>query len=224
MSKRTWRRKGKQGTWYVILTVPVREAGAIIRKRVEHSTRTHRRSDAEKVADQLEADYHEAARTNQAADGSDTTFDDAVVIYLQNNPNRQEASFLKPIVEELGNLTLDQLNQVEVQRVARAICPHNKPSSQARRIYDPIIAVYNNAVEAGLAPPRKFKKPKGWNQHKRVMSPPDSWYGAIWPHLRPTLRALVTLNATHGLRVSEALYRTPDDLDTTRWPWILHLG
>jgi hypothetical protein len=35
---------------------------------------------------------------------------------------------------------------------------------------------------------------------------------------------LVTLNATHGLRISEALERTPADLDTTRSPWVLHLG
>jgi len=224
MAKRTWRRKGKEGKWYVRLTVPVREAGAIVKRQREHSTGCTRKSDAEKVADQIEASYHEAARTNQAVDGSDTTFADAVTLYIQNNRNKREANFLKPIVKEIGNLTLDKLNQAEVQRVAYELYGHCKPSTQARQAYVPISAVYNYAVEAGLAPPRKFKKPKGHNQYKRVKSPPDDWYTAIWPYLRPTLRALVTLLSTHGLRSSEALERTPDDLDTKSQPWILHLG
>jgi len=224
MARRTWRRKGKQETYYVRLWVPVREAGRIVRKRVEHSTGTNRRADAEKIADRIEADYHEAARTNRDADGSDTTFADAVVIYLQNNPNRQEAYFLKPIVERIGAMTLDRLTQIEVQHLAYEIYGNCKPSSQSRCVYDPIIAVYNNAVKAGLTRPRKFQKPKGWNKHKRVMSPPDEWYTQLIPHLRPTLRALVTLNTTHGLRISEALERTPEDIDQSRWPWVLRLG
>jgi len=224
MAKRTWRRRGKEGNWSVILTVPVREAGVIVRKRKEHRTGCHRKADAEKVANQIEADYHEAARTNQAPDGSDTTFDDAVGLYLDNNPNVEEAKRLAPIVEEIGDLTLDQLTQAEVQRVARKLKGHCKLNTQARYIYVPISAVYNNAVEAGLAPPRKFKKPKGWNKDKRVLSPPNWWYGAIKPYLRPTLYALMTLNVTHGLRISEALERTPDDLETTRCPWVLLLG
>jgi len=224
MAKRSWRRKGKEGKWYVILTVPVREAGVIVRKRKEHSTGCTKKSEAEKVADQLEADYHEAARTNQAADGSDTTFADAVLLYIDNNPNPNEAYYLEPIVEELGNLTLDQLNQAEVQRVARKLKGHCKPNTQARHIYVPISAVYNHAVEAGLAPPRKFKKPKGWSKDRRVMSPPDSWYEAVMPHLSPKIRALVTFLVTHGRRVSESLERTPSDVDTEVWPWTLTLG
>jgi len=224
MAKRSWRRKGKQGYWYVRLTVPVREAGEVVKRQREHSTGCTRKSDAEKVADKLEADYHEAARTNREGDGSDTTFADAVTLYIQNNPNKREANFLKPIVKEIGNLTLDKLTQAEVQRVAHELYGHCKPSTQARQAYVPISAVYNYAVEAGLAPPRKFKKPKGHNQYKRVKSPPDDWYTAIWPHLRPTLRALITLLSTHGLRSSEALERTPADIDTKSRPWVLHLG
>jgi len=224
MAKRSWRRRGKEGNWSVILTVPVREAGTIVRKRKEHRTGCHRKADAEKVANEIEADYHEAARTNQAPDGSDTTFDDAVGLYLGRNPNVEEAKRLEPINEEIGNLTLDKLTQAEVQRVAQKLKGHCKLNTQARYIYVPISAVYNNAVKAGLAPPRKFEKPKGWNKDKRVQSPPNWWYGAIKPYLRPTLYALLTLNVTHGLRISEAVWRTPADIDTTRWPWVLELG
>jgi integrase len=224
MAKRTWRRRGKKGTWYVILTVPVREAGAVVYKRKERRTGCDRKTDAQKVADQIEADYYEAARVNQAADGSDTTFDDAVGLYLGRNPNVEEARRLAPIIEEIGDLTLDNLNQAEVQRVAHKLKGHCKLNTQARYVYVPISAVYNNAVKAGLAPPRRFHKPKGWNKDKRVKSPPNSWYKAVMPYLRPTLYALMVLNVTHGLRISEALWRTPDDLDTTRWPWVLRLG
>jgi len=223
MAKRTWRRKGKQGKWYVRLTVPVREAGKVVKRQREHSTGCTRKSDAEKVADQIEADYHEAARTNREVDGSDTTFADAVVIYIQNNPNPNEAYYLEPIVEEIGNLTLDKLNQAEVQRVAQKLKGHCKPNTEARHVYDPIQAVYNNAVKAGLAPPRKFYKPKGWNQHKRVMSPPDSWYAAVMPHLNPRFYALMLLLVTHGLRISEALNCAPGDIDDEVWPWRLNL-
>lgn len=94
----------------------------------------------------------------------------------------------------------------------------------ARHVYVPISAVYNHAVEAGLAPPRKFKKPKGWSKDKRVMAPPDSWYEAVMPHLSPKLYALMTFLVTHGRRVSESLERTPSDVDTEVWPWTLTLG
>jgi integrase len=224
MAKRTWRRHGKEGKWSIILTVPVREAGVIVRKRKEHRTGCHRKADAEKVADQIEADYYEAARTNQSSDGSDTTFDDAVGLYLDSNPNVVQAGYLAPINEEIGNLTFDKLNQAEVQRVARKLKGHCKPNTQARHVYVPISAVYNHAVEAGLAPPRRFKKPKGWSKDKRVMSPPDSWYEAVMPHLSPKLYALMTFLVTHGRRVSEALERTPADIDTEVWPWTLTLG
>jgi len=223
MAKRSWRRKGKEGKWYVRLTVPVREAGVIVRKRVEHGTGCNKKAEAEKVADQIEADYHAAARTNQAADGSDTTFDDAVGLYLDNNPNASEAYYLESIVEEIGDLTLDKLTQAEVQRVARQLKGHCKPNTQARHVYDPINAVYNYAVEAGLAPARKFKKPKGWNQHKKVMSPPDEWYAAVMPHLNPRFYALMLLLVTHGLRISEALNCAPGDIDDEVWPWRLNL-
>jgi len=224
MAVRKWRRRGKTGTWYVRLWVPVREHGEIVRKRVEHSTGAHKRSEAEKIAEQIEAHYHQAARANREADGSDTTVADAVVLYLDSNPNVTQARYLEPIVEEIGDLTLDQLNQAEVQRVARKLKGHCKPNTQARHVYVPISAVYNHAVEAGLAPPRKFKKPKGWSKDKRIMSPPDSWYEAVMPHLSPKTRALVTFLVTHGRRVSESLERTPSDVDTEVWPWTLRLG
>jgi integrase len=224
MAVRKWRRRGKNGTWYVRLWVPVREHGEIVRRRREHSTGCTRKSDAEKVADNLEADYHEAARTNREADGSDTTFADAVTLYIQNNPNRREAYFLTPLVKELGNLTLDQLTQTEVQRVAHELYGHCKPNTQSRQVYDPINAVRNYAVEAGLCRPMRYKKPKGWNKPKRVKSPPDEWYLAVMPYLSVKLRALVVLLSTHGLRASEALQRTPADIDTKSQPWVLHLG
>ena len=78
-------------------------------------------------------------------------------------------------------------------------------------------------MEAGLAPARTFKKPKGWNQHKKVMSPPDSWYGAVMPHLNERFYALMILLVTHGLRISEALRCTPSDIEDVIWPWRLNL-
>jgi len=223
MAKRTWCRKGKEGKWYVRLTVPVREHGVIARKQKEHSTGCTKKSEAEKVANEIEADYHEAARTNQAPGGSDTTFADAVVLYIQNNPNPNEAYYLEPIVEEIGDLTLDKLTQAEVQRVTQKLKGHCKPNTQARHIYDPIQAVYNYAVKAGLASPRKFQKPKGWNQHKRVMSPPDEWYKSVMPHLNRRFYALMLLLVTHGLRISEALKCTPGDIDDEISSWRLNL-
>jgi integrase len=84
--------------------------------------------------------------------------------------------------------------------------------------------VRNYAVEAGLCQPRRYKKPKGHNKHKRVMSPPDEWYPAVMPYLSVKLRALVVLLSTHGLRASEALQRTPDDLDTKGRTWVMRLN
>jgi integrase len=216
--------RGKAGIYRYRAWLPVRERGQIVYKRVQKSTRTDNYPEAKRIAAETDAEYFEAARLNQAADGSDTTFADAVVLYLQNNPNRQEARFLAPIVERLGDITLDQITQVEVQHLAEDLYGHCEASTKARLVYDPITAVRNNAVRAGLCLPRRYHKPKGWNKHKRVMSPPDDWYARLLPHLRPALRALVLLNATHGLRISEALERTPADLDTTCWPWLLRLG
>jgi len=73
-------------------------------------------------------------------------------------------------------------------------------------------------------PAAPLQEAEGLERHKRVVSPPEEWYETVRPHLSPKLRALVTLLNTHGLRASEALQRTPDDLDTKSQSWVLRLG
>lgn len=217
---RKHRTKSGKLIYYYRATLPVREAGQVVWKRREISTGTGTQKEARQIAREIEAQHYEAARVGSETNGSDTLFAEAAILYMQGGGGGR---FLPPIIEAIGNVPLSEITQITMQELAHELYPGRTAQTVNRQLYTPILAVLNYAADAGLCPKPSIKRPKGHARKRRVETPADAWFAAVLPQLSPQMRALVLLLTFHGLRVGEALARTPADLDTTQPQWKLHI-
>ena len=65
------------------------------------------------------------------------------------------------IFDKLAMRFLDEIEQVELDKLARELRPTAGPKTLNREIYTPFIAVYNAAVEDGKAPRKQWRRPEG---------------------------------------------------------------
>ncbi len=197
--------------------VPIRGAdGKITHEPRERGTGADTLAQARVRGKQIEREYYELANL-QYSDEPDTppekTFAEAALSYLRAGG---EATYLEPIIERIGAMALTAITQEVVQRLAIDIKGHCKPSYQNRSIYTPILAVLNYAARLQMCPPPLLIRPKGHDQSPPLAIPDEAWFRAVLPALSPSKRAAVLLITLHGLRISEALKRTPADLDMAR--------
>jgi integrase len=204
--------------YYYRATLPVRENGVVVQKRCEISTGAHRKNEAWKIAREIEAKFHEAAKIDPDKEGLATTFAEAAMLYLEGGGSTR---FLEPVIKAIGNMPLADVTQVAVQQVVRDLYPKAKVQTVNRQVYTPILAVLNYAASVDLCPKPLIKRPKGHAKTQRVDAPDESWFPAVLPYLKRRHRALVLLLTLHGLRIGEALARTPNDIDTR--DWTLHI-
>ncbi len=217
---RKYTTKSGETIYYIRATLPVREGGQIVWKRREISTGVGTQKDARRIAREIEAEHYEAARVGSETDGSATLFAEAAILYLQGGGSGR---FLPPIIEAIGHLPLSEITQITMQELAHDLYPGRAAQTVNRQLYTPILAVLNYAADAGLCPKPSIKRPKGHAKRRQVETPDDAWFASVLPQLLPQMRALVLLLTLHGLRVGEALARTPADIDTTQQSWKLHI-
>jgi len=77
------------------------------------------------------------------------------------------------IFDKWATRFLDEIEQVELDKLARELRPSAGPKTLNREVYTPFISVYNAAVEAGKAPQRKWKRPDGANAVRPTNPPTD---------------------------------------------------
>jgi len=206
--------KDGRTTYYYRGKVPVRLAtGEVVYREVERSTRAGTLAEARKKAREIEAEYHERAG-RPVPEGGELTFADAATSYMKSGGERR---FLAPILARIGELSLTEIAQDVVQQVADELVPGGNPSTVNRHVFTPILAVLNYGHRVGMCPPPALIRPKGHDSRKPLQLPDDGWFKAVLPHLSPKIRACVLLITLHGLRISEAIERTPEDVDTRRW-------
>lgn len=215
----SFRRKTKKDgtvtyTWRA--TVPYRQAdGTIGYKPVERGTGAGTLSEARAIGKQLERQYHERANlplSEDTDDGEQVTFAMAAISYMQTGGER---TYLAPILERIGSKPLPEITQEVVQELASSKS-HCKASYINRIIFTPILAVMNHAAKLKMCPPPILIRPKGHDKAPSLKLPSEDWFRAIWPHLSESKRAATLLITLHGLRISEALKRTPSDLNMAR--------
>jgi len=124
---------------------------------------------------------------------------------------------MTPILHRIGETPLNEIGQDLVQRVADDIVPSGKAATVNRQVFTPVFAVLNYGHKAGMCPPPALIRPKGHDAAKPLDIPDDEWFKAVLPHLSPKMRACVLLIRLHGIRIGEALHRTPEDVNTRRW-------
>ena len=188
--------------------------GKVTRKQVERSTGTASITEAREIVRQFDAEYIEALKREpeKAASVDVMTFADAVGIYVKSGNSGQ---YLDRIIEIIGLKAAKDIGQEDCLEVVARIYPNCKPTTTNRQVWTPINAVLRFV---GLRP--ELKRPKGHDRLPtidRTSIPPEGWFAAVLPHLSPSKRALMLLISLHGLRIGEAIKRTPADVDAKRW-------
>jgi len=197
--------------------VPVKEAsGAITYKRVERSTKSSTLAGAREAARKIEAEYHERAGSTVQEVG-DVTFADAALGYMKSGGERR---YLAALLSHVGNKLLTDITQDVAQQLSDKLKPGASVATINRHIFTPLLAVLNYAAKLHQCPPPLLIRPKGHDKAKQLDLPDETWFAAILPHLSPKARAVVLVTTLHGLRIAEAIERTPDDVDAA---WRLHI-
>jgi integrase len=99
--------------------------------------------------------------------------------------------------------------------------PNASPATQNRQIYTPVLAVLNKAARAGKCRVPVLDRPEGHDKLKPLTIPDQAWFDAVLPQCSPKLRACLMAITCHGLRIADAIERTPDDIEPEGW--ILHI-
>jgi integrase len=191
--------------------VPIKTAEGVIEERwIERSTHTGSHAEARR---QLEREYHRRADL-ALPELSESNFADAALAYMKSGGER---TYLAPILELIGKRPLSDINQGLVQKVADRLKPGCTPATTNRHVFTPIIAVMNYAAKVKLCQPVAIIRPKGHDKAPKLETPDAAWFNVVLPELSPAMRALVLLITLHGLRIAEAIERTPDEIDVQGW-------
>ena len=194
--------------------VPVKAAdGSIIHRLVERSTKSGTLTGAREAGRRFEAEYHERAG-RPLAEIAEHTFADAALGYMKSGGERK---YLEAVLELIGTRTLVEISQELVQMIAERLKPNAAPATVNRHIFTPIVAVLTYANRLKMCPPPALIRPKGHDKSPRLETPNEEWFNLILPLLSPAMRACVLIITLHGLRIAEAIERTPQDLDTNGW-------
>lgn len=194
--------------------VPEKKAdGTIVWRLVDRSTKSGTLAGAREAARKIEADYHErAGRPLQEI--AEHTFADASLAYMKSGGERR---YLAPILDLIGSRSLVEINQELVQEVVDRLKPGCAPGTINRHVMTPILAVLNYGARVKMCPPPSLVRPKGHDKAPTLETPSAEWFNLILPLLSSRMRACVLIITLHGLRIAEAIERTPTDLDTNGW-------
>lgn len=170
--------------------------GTVQGRRVDESSRTRVRAEAEQIKAKLEADLFTRAIYG---DKAVATFAEAADLYtLTGKP----ADHLAPLLKRMGLTPLRDIDQEFVDRLALEMKPGSAPATRIRQIYTPISAVMN-FVAPKLCDPIKLVKPKGSGKRVDYLTPAE--VETLLNFLPPYLSRLVTFYIATGCRASEAL-------------------
>lgn len=203
-----YRRPG-QKKWRVRGWVPIRQPdGSIARRRIERCVGSDRKGEAVTLCEALALQYQQRALHVVRP----LTFARAVTNYLAAGG---EARFLtKALLLRIGIMQCADIDDSVMTDLAAALYPGRSPAYVNRALYTPVVSVLRMAAKGKHCAVPNLTRPK--IKKVPVQIPPDGWLEAVLPCSPPKLRALLLLMTLHGLRITEAIGRTPADLDMSR--------
>jgi integrase len=183
------RRPGRPN-WYIhgtIRGVTVRESTGVAEQKAAEAIRARR-------------EWEIIQRSVFGAEAT-ATFIGAAVSYLEAGGER---TYLKPIIAKIGAMPLAKIDQVMIERTARALYPDASPATLNRQAFTPIAAVLNHAAKRGFCARRIIERPIQPKARVRWLTfeEAERLIDACSIHLRP----LVVFLFGTGARLSEALY------------------
>jgi integrase len=209
-------KKNGETVYYWRGKIPVRcENGSLGWRDVERSTGTSVLARAKAKARLFEAEYHE--KVTRAAPSGGITFAEAATTYMKSGGSPR---FLAPILQSIGLQPVASIDQEMMLELAKKLYPAASASTLNRQLWTPVMAVANHAAKRQKCPPRILERPRGHDALPIVDTstlPDRDWFDVVLPLLSPSKRALLLLLTLHGLRLGEAIGRTPLDLDQQRW-------
>lgn len=185
--------------WYI--------RGTVRGVTVDESTGVAEREAAEAIRTKREWEITQGSVFGRRATA---TFLEAAVTYMETNG---ETRFLEKILNEIGAVRLDAIDQTLIEKTARKLYPDGKPATLNRQAIAPISAVLKHAHTRKLCDYFKIERMKEPRGRVRWLPPEDAdrLIASCSEHLKP----LVTFLFYTGARVSEALYLDWHDVDLT---------
>lgn len=193
--------RGVQVVWYIKGTCQ------FTGEEFRASTRCHKKGDAEVVLTATIERQRQKALLGPAA--GTRPFGDAVQHYLAMGG---EARFLTPLVNAFGDTPMREIENTDLSAQATLAYPTASDATLMRQWYVPFIAVYNCAVAADMAQPKKFTKPKV--KETPVDFPRDDWLIlVVRACTRLQQRAAILFMSFSSLRASEVVRIRQRDYD-----------
>lgn len=188
-------RDGKSQNWSI--------RGTYLGRYVDRSARTGKRTVAIKVLKQIE----EQIERGEFAEKGEPTFASAALAYMQAGGER---IYVRRLLDHFGNTPLSHIGQATIDAAAIALYPGASPATRNRQVYTPV-----SAILRGCGINLFLRRPKGSGGNKAT-----AW---LWPEqaeaifaeaqkLNPTFAALLITLCYTGLRLSEALGLTWNDV------------
>ena len=209
-----FRPRGKKGTIYASVVLPLKEGGRIFDRRVERSTGTSDRRQAEKFAKAMIAAAYEAIVQPEPVETiTERLFGQALGVYEQRTGKKR---FLLPIFNEIGMMPLSDVTQEVVDELAAKLYPGRAAATLNRQVYTPVCAILKMAETKMFRPPT-IKRPKGHLAPSNYVLPPKDWWKRVTDAAEPNLAALLWFWRLHGRRTSEACKIKPEHINKDTW-------
>lgn len=209
------RTRNGRATYFWRAKVPVRKPdGSFGWRDVERSTGTGNLVEAREKARIFEREYHDQLDRPLSEVAGTFLFAEAAATYLRAGGSQR---YLQPLLLKIGTTPVIEIDQDLMHSVAAELYAGATAGTINRQVFTPVLAVLNFAAGQGRCPPPLLKRPRGHDKAPKLELPPEHWFDLVLERLNPKMRALMLLLTLHGLRISEAIERRPDELDAERW-------
>lgn len=178
--------------------------GTVAGRRLRGSTKTAQKSEAEKIANEVESRELQGRRDP----GSVLTFAQAAIEYRKA---RTAPKYLELVEDYWKDMAVREITRGAMKRAAITLLPNGSGAYRNRAVIVPTMAVINHAADLDLCPPiraRRFPEPK------RTKEPATwEWVQAFMENASPHLGGLCCFMFLTGARISEAISITWGDVD-----------
>jgi integrase len=177
--------------------------GTYLGRYVDRSTKARKRAVAAKVLAGIERQIERG----EFAEPGELTFAGAAAAYMKSGGERK---YVRRLLDHFGDVPLSHIDQPAIDAGAAVLFAGCGPATRNRQVYTPISAIMRHA---GIR--LDLRRPKGGGGSKQT-----AW---LWPEqaeaifeeaekLNPEFRALLVVLCYTGLRLSEALNLTWDNV------------
>jgi len=179
-------------------------SGTVAGRRLRGSTKTAQKSEAAKIANEVESRYLQGYRDP----GSVLTFAQAAIEYRKTG---KLPKYLELVEDYWKDTLVRDVTSGAMKRAAIELFPKGSGAYRNRAVLVPTMAVINHCAELDMCAPiraKRFPEPK-------VSKEPATaeWIDAFMAHASPHLGALACFMFATGARISEALNVAWRDVD-----------